>query len=156
MHQGVNSLLKASLFGSATLLLAPYDYGDTVTVETLPGTVISPGWAIIREAYSGPRFYTPHFRTHAFMTLVYLNGGPVGDVIEVLGRSPIPPGWEKIATRGNQGLDRGQYNLRYRIEKKFEAGYLTGTEAMPPVTCQPLELDVAALDLHRADPQQRP
>ena len=76
--------------GTARLWAGPA-YGETVTVENKLGTVLSPGWVIIQEAKSGPRIYSPHFRTRCFLTLVYLHGAPVGETIEVLGSSPIPP-----------------------------------------------------------------
>jgi len=130
---------------SAKALLA--GYGETVTVEIKPGNIISYGWVVIRESHSGPDIYTPHFPTKTYFTLVNLNGAPVGDIVEVLGYSPIWPGWVKTATRGADNmLEQRTYNIRYRIEKQYAADNNTGNEEIPPVTLGPVELDVRSLD----------
>lgn len=143
------------MLASTVRLWAGYSCGDTVTVEQKLGTVISPGWVIIGQSTSGPRFFSPHFHTHVYLTLQFLHGAQIGQTVEVLGPSPIPPGWVKVATSGDQGLDRQHYKIRYRIEKQHEADPPGRSGDMPPVTIAPIELDVATLDPHSAEKEKK-
>jgi hypothetical protein len=151
--------LTRSLIGivlaSTAPLWAGHSYGDTVTVEIKLGTVLAPGWVVIKKATSGPLLYHPNFPTRCYVTLVYLHGAPIGEVIDVLGHSPIPPGWVKTATYGNTGLDKLQYKIRYRIEKQYEADPPEGRDDLPPVICLPVELDVASMDAHSAGQEKK-
>jgi hypothetical protein len=148
-------ILAANLACSTAVLQAEISYGETVTVENKLGAVISPGWVITHETYSGPRFYSPHFPTRFFVTLVHLIGAPLGTTIEVLGSSPIPPGWIKIASRGTAGIECQSYNVRHILEKQFEAdGAFLGLE-LPPITYGPIEIDVASMDFHRDEEMKK-
>jgi len=146
--------ITGALLFSPMGLCAEYGYGDTVTMECRLGTVISPNWVIVGQAYSGPRFFNPHFPTRTYLTLTYLKGAPVGDCIEILGSSPIPSGWVKTLTKGDTGLDKQHYNLRYVIEKQCEADSPFGSDELPPVTYVPLDPDVASMDFHRAEKEK--
>ena len=122
-------------------------YGETISVENKLGARISPGWVVIRQAYSGPTIYIAHFPTKHYWTMVNLNGAPVGAVIEVLGYSPIPPGWVIIATLGAKGMaERQHYNIRYRIEKQYEADSPMASSGSAPVIYGPVEFDLTTMD----------
>jgi len=122
-------------------------YGETISVENKLGARISPGWVVIRQACSGPTIYSAHFPTKHYWTLVNLNGAPMGAVIEVLGYSPIPPGWVIIATLGAKDMaERQHYNIRYRIEKQYEAYSPMTTSGLAPVIYGPVEYDLATMD----------
>jgi hypothetical protein len=131
------------------LLAAPAlqaSYGETLTVEVKAGSVIAPGWVVVAQRSSGPSSYMPHVPVRVFLTLVNLNGAPLGEVFEVSGLSPIPPGWEVIGTRGREGLDRYHFNIRYRIEKRYAADDSRYPDWLPPVLEAPLDFDIASLD----------
>jgi hypothetical protein len=87
------------------------------------------------------------------VTLVYLKGAPIGQEIEVLGSSPIPQGWVKIRTFGTGPVERTSYNIRYVIQKQWDADYMANDD-MPAVTEVPLEFDIAALDERRKEEEK--
>ncbi|BDU73893.1 hypothetical protein [Mesoterricola silvestris] len=130
--------------------------GETLTVENKLGTRISPGWVITGQSHSGPDHYSPHFPAKHYLTLVNLNGAPVGTVIEVLGFSPIPPGWAKTATWGAEDIvERTHFNLRHRIEKQFAADYPLADQDTPPVIYGEVEFDIASIDWKRSDEKRK-
>jgi hypothetical protein len=142
----LNPTLRSSLyFTIATSLIAGYKYGDTLTIENKFGQIITPGWVIIRESYSGPTIVLPHFPTRTFMTLTYLKGGLIGDVIDISGISPIPAGWAIIGRSGDKGTDKFSYKIRYLIEKQYSADE-PGSDELPPVTQGVVEYDFASMD----------
>lgn len=144
-----NNLMRCSLIFGCLLTSSGLraGYGETILVENKLGARISPGWVVIRQAYSGPTIYSAHFPTKHYWTLVNLNGAPVGAVIEVLGCSPIPPGWVIIATRGAEGLaERQHYNIQYRIEKQYEVDSPMASSGLPPVIYGPVEFDWTTMD----------
>jgi hypothetical protein len=139
------TLLSSLFFTISTSLFAGYKYGDTLTIENKFGQIITPGWVIIRESYSGPTIVLPHFPTRTFITLTYLKGGLIGDVIDISGISPIPAGWVIIGRSGDKGTDKFSYKIRYRIEKQYSADE-PGSNELPPVTQGMVEYDFASMD----------
>ena len=138
-------LISNLLYATTASMLAGYKYGDTVTIENRFGQIITPGWVVIRESYSGPIIALPHFPTITFMTLTYLKGGSIGDVIDISGISPIPSGWVIIGRSGDKGTDKFSYKIRYRIEKQYSADE-PGSDELPPVTQRMVEYNFASMD----------
>ncbi len=119
-------------------------YGEVITVENKLGTIISPGWAITSESFSGPGVYNPHFPTKKYLSLVNLNGAPMGDTFEISGISPVPTGWAIIRTK--TGLDKTRYNIRHVIEKIHSVDFPLSDDTMPPVTYNPVDFDISSMD----------
>ena len=92
-------------------------YGDTASVQVEASTRVPRGWVIVAQRCDGPRIYTPHWPTRCFMTLKDVRGAPLGAEEEILGQSPIPPGWVVVKVRGAEGTDGAHYNLKFRIRK---------------------------------------
>lgn len=135
------------LTSTSQIALANFKIGDQISVENRIGTAISPGWVLTNESITGPtKGYYPLLQKF-YMKLTYISGAPLGTRVEVLGHSPIPPGWEIIETRGNSGLDRQYYNIRYIIEKQYDADSLI-PQGLPPTSMAFLNYDIESLDTH--------
>ena len=92
-------------------------YGATVTVDARAIKQLDPGWVIIREHHSEPRIHAPHWLTRRDVTLRDLNGAPWGATEEVTASSPIPPGWEVVGERPDQGVNGKYFSTLLQIRK---------------------------------------
>jgi hypothetical protein len=145
----ISILISGLLCAVTTSMFAGYKYGDTITIENKFGQVITPGWVVIRESYTGPIISLPHYPTITFMTLTYLKGRSIGDVIDISGISPILAGWVNIGRSGDKGTDQFSYKIRYRIEKQYSADE-PGSDELPPVTQRMVEYDFASMDFRNS------